>query len=258
MITNQHAAALQDFIDESKDVRVEDKMAEFNDIFKVVKRYKTLDAKTKILEVGTGTGWLVIQCERLGMKCKGIEVSADLVDCARRLGQNYGVHPDIEIAKIEEANLGTNEYDVIIASSTFEHVANWREGLRKVFHALKPGGVFFFYSTNKFSFKSGEYDFPFYGWLPDRWRYRLRSARQGNIIMQWGIDFNQFTYFQLRRFFGQLGYATVLDRIDILDADHLNHPTWQRKLILGALKRLQLLKHGFLFFSNGTLFVCIK
>jgi SAM-dependent methyltransferase len=258
MITNQHAAALQDFIEESKDLRLEDKMTEFNSIFEIVRRFKTLDGKTKVLEVGTGTGWLIIQCERLGMKCKGIEVSGDLVDYARRLGRNYGIQPDIEIAKIEEANLGTSEYDVIIASSTFEHVANWREGLKRVYNALNSGGLFYFYSTNKFCFKSGEYDFPFYGWLPDRWRYRLRRSRQGDIIMQWGIDFNQFTYFQLRRFFKQLGFSTVLDRIDILDADHLGHPTAYKKLILTALKRVPLFKHLFLFFSNGTLFVCIK
>jgi 2-polyprenyl-3-methyl-5-hydroxy-6-metoxy-1,4-benzoquinol methylase len=258
VVMNQHAAALQDFIDDNKDLRLEDKMAEFDEIFKLVRRFKPLDSKTKILEIGTGTGWLIIQCERLGMKCKGIEVSAELVEYARQFGRKYGIQPDIEVTKIEEAKLGTSEYDVIIASSTFEHVAGWQEGVKKVFTALKPGGLFFFYSTNKFCFKSGEYDLPFYGWLPDRWRYRLRRALQGEIIMQWGIDFNQFTYAQLRRFFKQLGFATVLDRIDILDPNHLAHPTAHKKLILRALKRFKFLKHVFLLFSNGTLFVCIK
>jgi hypothetical protein len=100
--------------------------------------------------------------------------------------------------------------------------------------------------------------FPFYSWLPDPWRYRLRRALQGEIIMHWGIDFNQFTYPQLRRYFKQLGFSTVMDRIDILDPDRLNHPRAHKKLILRALKNVKPLKHLFLCFSNGTLFVCIK
>jgi 2-polyprenyl-3-methyl-5-hydroxy-6-metoxy-1,4-benzoquinol methylase len=160
MNANQHAVAVHEFIAESKDVRLEDKTAEFNEIIDIIGRFKSLDDQTKVLEVGTGTGWLLIQCERRGMKCKGIEVSADLAEHARGFGQRYGIWPDIQVAKIEEATLPASEYDVVIASSTFEHVANWREGLKNVFNALKPGGLFFFYSTNKFCFKSGEFDFP--------------------------------------------------------------------------------------------------
>ena len=40
--------------------------------------------------------------------------------------------------------------------------------------------------------------------------------------MKNGIDFNQFTYFQLRRAFRKLGFSEVMDRVDILDPDNLN------------------------------------
>ena len=246
------------FIKEGRHLTLEDKRSDFEAIFKLIRRFKTLDPKTKILEIGTGLGWLVILCERSGMKCKGIEVSAELVDYGRKLGKKYGFDPDIEIGDIAQTDIGAAEYDVIIATSTFEHVKDWQEGLKRVFMALKPGGVFYFYSTNKFCFKSGEYAFPLYDWLPDRWRYRLRIARQGADIMQSGIDFNQFTYFQLRRFFKQLGFSRVLDRVDILDAENLNHPTAEKKLILRILQRVKALKHLVLFFSSGTHFICIK
>jgi 2-polyprenyl-3-methyl-5-hydroxy-6-metoxy-1,4-benzoquinol methylase len=255
---NAHAAALREFIEEQKHTTIEDKTPEFNAIFDLIKRFKNLDSSTKVLEIGTGTGWLLILCERLGMKSKGIEVRPELVHFAQELGRKYGITPDIDLGNLDEIDLLKQEYDVIIATSTFEHVKDWKSGLKKVFDALKPGGLFFFYSTNKFAFKQGEYDFPLYGWLPNEWRYRLRKARQGEEIMQWGIDFHQFTYFGLRRFFKQLGFSKILDRVDVLDPNNLNHPTPAKKLILRILKRVKPLRHLVLFFSSGTLFICMK
>ena len=127
-----------------------------------------------------------------------------------------------------------------------------------MFDALKPGGLFYFYSTNKFSFIQGEYDFPLYSWMPDSWRYRLRIARQGPDIMKWGIDFNQFTYFGLRRHFKQLGFSQILDLVDALDPNYLNNPTVTKKAVLRVLKAVRPLKHLVLFFSSGTLFICVK
>jgi 2-polyprenyl-3-methyl-5-hydroxy-6-metoxy-1,4-benzoquinol methylase len=255
---SNHAAALRDFVEEQKHLTLEDKRPEFNAIFDLIKRFKTIDANTKVLEIGTGTGWLLILCERLGMKAKGIEVKPELVKFAQELGRKYGITPDIDLGNLDEIDILQSEYDVIIATSTFEHIKNANSGLKKVFDALKPGGLFFFYSTNKFSFKQGEYNFPLYGWLPNKWRYGLRKARQGEEIMEWGIDFHQFTYFELRRFFRQLGFSKVLDRVDVLDPDNLNHPTLRKKVILRILKRVRPLKQLALLFSAGTLFICVK
>jgi hypothetical protein len=146
---------------------------------------------------------------------------------------------------------------MIFANSIFEHVEHWQKGVQRCFDALKFDGLLGFNSTNKFSFRSGEYDFPLYGWLPNSWRYRLRKARQGEDIMKWGIDFHQFTYPQLRRFFKKIGFSVVMDRIDILDANHLNNPTLQKKIILKILKDYKL-KHLYLTFASGTYFICIK
>jgi 2-polyprenyl-3-methyl-5-hydroxy-6-metoxy-1,4-benzoquinol methylase len=258
MTTDHCTAGLEEFIEEQRHVTLEDKKPEFEAILRLIKQVKSLQCKTEILEIGTGIGWLLILCEQLGMKCKGVEVSPELVRFAQELGRKYGVTPNIQTGQIEDIEIGTTQYDVVIATSTFEHVKNWETGLKKIFNALKPGGVLYFYSTNKFSFKQGEYDFPFYGWFPDAWRYRFRIARQGENIMKWGIDFNQFTHFQLRRFFRDLGFSKVLDRVDVLDPDNLNHPTLMKKLILKMLKRVKPLKHLVLLFSGGTLFLCVK
>ncbi len=182
-----------------------------------------------------------------------------MIEFAQDFGRRYGIEPDIKLGNIENADIGISKYDIIIATSSFEHVEYWQKGLQNVFDALKPGGLFYFYSTNKFSFRSGEYkNFPLYGWLPDSLRYRIRISRQGDDIIKLGIDYNQFTYFQLRRFFKNLGFSIVLDVFDILNPGDLVISTILRKNILRIIKRFNIFKHLGLFFKGGTEFICIK
>ena len=92
--------------------------------------------------------------------------------------------------------------------------------------------MFWFDSTNKFSFVSGEYEFPLYGWLPNSWRFKLRRWKQGDDIMKLGIDFNQFTYPMLRRAFKRAGFSAV-DFIDFKDANAIKTPAaWKRMPLL--------------------------
>ena len=165
---------------------------------------------------------------------------------------------DIELGNIEETDIGVSKYDIIFAMSAFEHVEDWKKGIKNVFKALKPGGLLYFQSTNKFSFTSGECRFPFYGWLPNKWRYRLRVFRQGEDIMKLGIDFNQFTYARLRSFFKDIGFLKVLDLVELRDSETLYQPKAWKKIVLKACKKIKPLKHLVLCFVPTTDFVCIK
>ena len=246
------------YVENQRHIILEDKEEDFQNLFYRIKTLKPINRKTKMLEIGIGTGWLPILCKKHGMSCKGIEISPQLIEYARHFGRKYGVEPDLELGNIEELDIGISKYDIIIARYTFEHVEHWQKGLKKAFDALKPGGLFYFSSTNKFSFTSDEYSFPLYGWLPDQLRYRLRIIRQREDIMKLGIDFNQFTPFQLRRFFKYLGFSIVLDKIESLDPDKLHNTKPWKKDVLKVLKQFRLLKILYLTFAPGTFFVCIK
>jgi SAM-dependent methyltransferase len=245
---------LQNFGDE--DLDGPDKTLQFENYLKMVRPFVKLTPETRILEIGTGTGWFPVQCARTGLRCRGLEISPQLVAHGQKLAARYGVKADIELGNIEQNDVGTNEFDVIVASSVFEHVEHWRLGLARVHQALRPGGVFFFSSTSKFSFTSGEYDFPLYGWLPDPWRYKLRIARQGPEIMKLGIDFNQFRYSVLRREFRKLGFSKVIDRVDRIDTATVADPV--TRAFVSACRALPPLKAVTLTFSEATVFVCIK
>lgn len=246
------------YIEANKHIKLEDKEPIFEVIIKYIQKFKIINKDTKILEIGSGTGWFPILCKKKGFICKGLEINPHLVEYAQQFGLKYGIEPDIELGNIEKIDIGTSKYDIIVACSTFEHIKHWQEGIKKVFNALKPGGIFYFSSTNKFSLKTSEYNFPFYGWLPNSWRYCLRIFRQGEKIMEWGIDFNQFTYFQLRRFFKNVGFSKIWDPIDSLDPYNLNSPKLWKKIVLKILRNSKPLKDLSLLFADVTEFICIK
>lgn len=246
------------YIEANKDIKLDDYKNTFDVMFERIRKFRDINRDSKILEIGVGIGYFPLLCKKEGITCKGLEISPQLIEFARQLGQKYGIEPDIELGNIEETDIGTSEYDVIVAETVFEHVEHWQKGLKRVFNALKTGGVLVFVSTNKFSLKSTEYNFPFYGWLPDKWRYWFRRRLQGDDIMKLGIDFNQFTYSGLRRFFKETGFSNVLDRVEFVDPEVLANPSRIKKILINSLKRARFLKPVVLFFSPVTSFICIK
>lgn len=252
-----HTGELSDvsrYIESKKHLRLEDMQPDYEAHIKAVNQFVPITAATRMLEVGTGTGWFPLLCVKNGLQCKGFEISQQLIDHAYSWGKEYGIEPDIELGNIEQREIGSNDFDVIWANSVFEHIEQWRLALDRVYRALAPGGAFFFISTNKFRFKSSEYDFPLYDWLPDGLRYKLRIARQGPEIMKLGIDFNQFRYPQLRRIFRETGFKQIYDRMDIA---RIEGEGWKPQLVRAARSN-KLVRETMLTFCDATVFVCVK
>ena len=130
--------------------------------------------------------------------------------------------------------------------------------MENVYNALKPGGVFYFASNNKWSYKvmSGEFWLPFYDKLPDFVRYNIRILAQGKDIMQLGIDFNTFTNQKLRRIFKKLNYSIIADKIDLREASELNNPI--KVKFLNLAKKSSSFKKIIETFVPGTYFICVK
>jgi SAM-dependent methyltransferase len=233
---------------------------EFDYYVRLIERFHPLTPETRIFEIGAGTGWFEVLCALRGLSCTGLELSPLNVEFARELGRRHGVEPDIRLGSVEDFDMGSEAYDVIFATSVFEHVEHYGRAFARVYEALRPGGVFYFYSTNKFSPRSGEYpDYPLYGWLPYSIRRRIRVSRQGPaIVSSSGIDFNQFTYWQLRQHFASLGFSRVIDRIDYLDADTIAASSALKGAALGLIRTSPPLKVAARLFASGNAFVCVK
>jgi SAM-dependent methyltransferase len=218
--------------------------------------YKIEAGKTKILEIGCGTGWVPIFFRREGFDCEGLEISWQLRDYADKQAREIGLDSSgIRVGNIETDEIGENRYDVIMANQVFEHVEHWRPALKKVYNALRPGGAFQFSSTNKFCLVSGEHWFPFYGWFPDKPRYALRRMFDGPEIMKLGIDFNQFRYPLLERVFKEIGYSKVYDRVDHKEPSEF---TGMKSLVLSAAKNVGIVRSIVRTFDQATVITCIK
>lgn len=234
------------------------KLPEYERLMRYLRKAREIDSHTRIMEIGTGTGWFPIVCQLKGLQCKGLEISPQLVELAMEIGRRNGVVPDIELGNVETDDIGVERYDAIVASSVFEHIELWRPALSNIYRALKPGGALFFESTNKYMLtsRSAEFAFPFYGWLPDRARYALRKAVQDKDIMKLGIDFHQFTYPQLRRAFAETGFREILDVIDLLDLD--GRTGLNRRAIAAAKSSRPMRRLVLAFGVDATTFVCRK
>jgi 2-polyprenyl-3-methyl-5-hydroxy-6-metoxy-1,4-benzoquinol methylase len=235
------------------------KLPHYERYLSFVGKIRKVQPGMKILEVGTGTGWFPILCKKNGLDCKGLEISPQLIELGKAIGKREGIVPDIELGNIEDGIQGENLYDVIIASSVFEHVELWRKGLEKVYRALKPGGALFFESTNKYMLKFAVSEYPgmpFYGWFPDQTRYRIRKKVHGEDIMKLGIDFTQFTYPMLHRVFREIGFRKVLDVFDLVDTSRMPSSKRLATNVSRAFPPAKWLLQTFIV--QATTFVCAK
>jgi SAM-dependent methyltransferase len=249
-----------EYLAERGKLELEEFEPDFDSIMAKVGSILRVTPETKIFEVGAGLGWFEIICAKRGLSCSAIEFNPVIRSAALVLARRYDVAVDIALGNIEETDIGRERYEIIIATSVFEHVYQYGRGLARIYEALRPGGVFYFYSTNKFSLQSGEYpDFPFYGWFPYSIRKRIRISRQGpGIVESSGIDFNQFTYWGLVQTFKSLGFSRVLDRVDYLDQGNILHPSRLRMTALRAAKYLPPVRLGVRLFASGNAFICVK
>lgn len=217
---------------------------------------RKLDGSSLIADVGPGIGWFPILATERGIRCRGIEISPQLVELGRKIAAGRGVDVDLQVGNLETTDLGENVYDGIIAANVLEHVEDWRAAVRNIYRALKPGAAFYFESVNRWYPRSPEYPpVPFYGWLPNPLRFAIRKAAQGADIMKLGIDFNQFTHPALRREFRRVGFSEIYDRVDLADVSKLSG---LKGWVAAAGKKSRLMKAAALAASDATRFICVK
>jgi len=98
----------------------------------------------KLLEVGSGTGDLLVEAQVRGFEVTGIEYSSHAVATARsRLGEGTA---QVICGEVETVNLPEASFDACVLSDVLEHARNPEKFLKAVNRLLKPGG-FLFLST---------------------------------------------------------------------------------------------------------------
>lgn len=105
---------------------------------------KVLDKQKSILEIGSGSGYLVEKLIEKGYKIIGTEINDDYIEFAK---DNF----KIDLVKIDGTNLNfaDNSFDVVLSFDVFEHIPDSDRHLEEVKRVLKPGGYYLFQTPNK-------------------------------------------------------------------------------------------------------------
>jgi len=130
------------------DLRIDPHMA---DILDRGVRQRYLDAVAhrpggRVLEICCGPGWLALELGRRGQTVDAYDLSPKALDTARRMlaenpyREGFG-RVNYHLQDVSSVDLGENTYDAVSGWSAFHHLPDLDGFMRKVWRALKPGGI---------------------------------------------------------------------------------------------------------------------
>ncbi len=98
----------------------------------------------KLLDVGTGPGWLLVRLVRSSpaLSPSGVDISPAMVAKARANVSKAGLSRQIDIreASVSHLPFADAAFDIVVSSGSLHH---WKEpvaGLNEIFRVLSPGG----------------------------------------------------------------------------------------------------------------------
>lgn len=107
----------------------------------------------RVLDVGTGPGYLPIEIARLteGVEVVGIDVSKDMVRIARRNARKEGVENRVRF-EVEDANnmsYDDSSFNLVVSTASFHHWKRPVKVLNEIHRVLKPGCEAWIYDLRK-------------------------------------------------------------------------------------------------------------
>ncbi len=123
----------------------------FIEMYQVMNLLKAMEIPChgRILEVGSGSGWITEILVALGYEVHGIEPCSDMIEIARQRVTKAIDHWQVKnpppfdffCQTLEECSLSSEHYDAIFLHATLHHIIDERAGFLQCQRLLKPGGV---------------------------------------------------------------------------------------------------------------------
>lgn len=167
-------------------------MGLMNKAYKIVRSF-TLAQKTKLLgnkkgkllEIGSGTGELLANCEKKGWECQGVEPE----EVARKAAfQNHGLKL---MASIDKLSLRENSLDRIMLWHVLEHIPNLHQTIEKFKLWLKNDGLLFVAVPNHKSWDAKHYKENWAAYDVPRHLYHFDKGSLNNLMNQHGLEIKQ-------------------------------------------------------------------
>lgn len=121
------------------DERREDDACEPPYVSEAVHGYST-SAGLKVLDVGCGNGYVLLQYARNGAEVHGVDLTARAIDLSRQRFAQAGLSGTFTEVDGDHLPYPDQTFDIVCSMGVLHHVANPRPMVEEMFRTLKPGG----------------------------------------------------------------------------------------------------------------------
>ena len=104
-----------------------------------------LDPTAEVVDLGCGTGTIVLELAGDAERLHGVDISGEMVRIARHKAEQQGAdNVDFRRATVTEGldAFGERSLDAVLAFNILHLVPDWREVLTAIHDHLRPGGLF--------------------------------------------------------------------------------------------------------------------
>lgn len=160
----------------------------------------TVESRPSLLEVGTGSGAIAHYFAQVSENSYDVH-AVDVLD-QRQVREGY------RFCLVQNAILPyeAGMFDAVISNHVIEHVGDedaQRAHLAELHRVLKPGGVGYLATPNRWQLIEPHFHLPFLSWLPSRWRSAyVRTAGRGSVY-----DCRPLRHAELERLLRETGFG---------------------------------------------------
>ena len=175
-------------------------------VFRRVRKLRVPEPGATVLDIGCGTGVTTAAAADLGFESVGLDVVPEFVEAARTRhpGATFAVGPSEQLPFPDES------FDYVLLLSLLELVQVWEQTIAEAVLVLRPGGVMYLTTTNRFCPKQYEIRYLWgFGYLPSRVQRRVYSLSMKywpRLVNYTHLPaYHWFWYGQLAARLGELG-----------------------------------------------------
>jgi SAM-dependent methyltransferase len=138
-------------------------------------------SNTTLLEVGCGTGPLLVAASKCNYKVVGVDIAFRWLLVAKKRLEEAGVDAPLICACAEALPFAEDSFDELAMESVLELVTDQNRALEECRRVIRPAGYVFVSTPNRYSVGPDPHTGILAGsWLPERWTATI-VRRQGGI-----------------------------------------------------------------------------
>lgn len=104
--------------------------------------FEQFRSKNKILDVGCGRGWFLIEAKKRGWEVYGTEFSEKAIEVCEAAGLK------MKNGKLQKSTFSPEEFDIVTSFEVIEHINNPTEEISYIHEFLRTGGLFYCTTPN--------------------------------------------------------------------------------------------------------------